>query len=282
MPTNKKGRDLSRLGLVGNAQAGAAWQSLVQSADLPGERLEGARELPIELIEANSEQPRKRFDPQRLEDLAASISEDGVIQPIVVRPDGEQPGRYMIVAGERRWRASQLAGLTTIPAIITEEEDDAAIARKMLRENVEREDLDVEDLGIYLQTLYDAGATQRDLAELTHFSTGKVNGLLQLVKHPELVERIRSGELTQEQAIRTIANARKGLSGIPRITQKPRDPVLRAYQPLSAFVSWVGTFRAERVPTHQRPALREHIRDTIERLNEMYDALDDEPEDDEQ
>ena len=276
MPTNKKGRDLSRLGLVGNAQAGAAWQNLVHAAELPGERLEGARELPIELIEANSEQPRKRFDPARLENLAASISEDGVIQPIVVRPDAEQPGRYVIVAGERRWRASKLAGLATIPAIITEDEDDAAIARKMLRENVEREDLDVEDLGLYLQTLNETGVTQRELVELTHFSIGKVNGLLQLVKHPELVERIRSGEITQEQAIRTIANARKGLSGIPRISQKPRDPVLRAYQPLSEFVRWVGTFRPERVPAHQRPALREHIRDTIERLNAMFDALDDE------
>jgi ParB/RepB/Spo0J family partition protein len=278
MPTNKRGRDMSRLGLVGNAQAGAAWQSLVQTADLPGERLEGARELPIELIGANSEQPRKRFDPQRLEDLAASISEDGVIQPIVVRPDTEQPGRYVIVAGERRWRASKLAGLATIPAIITEEEDDAAIARKMLRENIEREDLDVEDLGLYLQTLNDAGVTQRELVDLTHFSIGKVNGLLQLVKHPDLIEQIRDEKITQEQAIRSIANARKGLSGIPRTKQKPRDPVLRAYQPLSQFVSWVGTFRADRVPAQQRPALREHIRDTIERLNGLYAALDDEDE----
>lgn len=281
MPTNKKGRDLSRLGLVGNAQAGAAWQNLVNTAELPGERLEGARELPIELIEANSEQPRKRFDPQRLEDLAASITEDGVIQPIVVRPDAEVAGRYVIVAGERRWRASKLAGLTTIPAIITDEEDDAAIARKMLRENIEREDLDVEDLGLYLQTLNDAGVTQRELMELTHFSIGKVNGLLQLVKYPDLVEQIRAGKITQEQAIRTISNARKGISGVPRITQKQRDPVLRAYQPLSQFVSWVGTFQARRVPTHQRPALREHLRDTIERLNTLYDALDDAPEDDE-
>ncbi len=281
MPTNKKGRDLSRLGLVGNAQAGAAWQSLVQAADLPGERLEGARELPIDLIEANSEQPRKRFNDARLKDLADSIREDGVIQPIVVRPDADQPGRFVIVAGERRWRASKLAGLATIPAVITDDEDDAAVARKMLRENIEREDLDVEDLGLYLQTLNDAGVSQRELGELTHFSIGKVNGLLQLVKHPELVEQIRAEEITQEQALRMIANAKKGISGIPRPRQKARDPVLRAYQPLSEFVSWVGTFRAERVPTHQRPALREHIRDTIERLNLMYEALDGEPDGDE-
>jgi ParB/RepB/Spo0J family partition protein len=202
MPSSKKGRDLSRLGLVGSEQAGAAWQSLVAHAELPGERLEGARELPIDLIAPFAGQPRKRFDEKRLKGLAESIGEDGVIQPIGVRAHPDEAGRYMIVAGERRWRAARLAGLTSIPAVITEDADEATTARKMLRENVEREDLDIEDLGLYLQTLVEQErATQRDLVALTHFSLGKVNALLKLVKYPYLLELIRNGQITQEQAI---------------------------------------------------------------------------------
>ena len=154
-------------------------------------------------------QPRKRFDAERLQSLADSIREDGVIQPIVVRPTPERDGHYIIVAGERRWRAAQLARLTDIPAVITEETDDAATARMMLRENIEREDLDIEDLGLYLHTLAEAGATQRELAALTHYSLGKVNGLLQLVKQPDLLEQIRKGRLTQEQALELISGGRR-------------------------------------------------------------------------
>ena len=272
MPTNhKKGRDFSRLNMVG-AEAGTGWKSLVTSAALPGERLDGARLLPVDRIAPAPAQPRKHFDVERLESLAASIREDGVIQPVVVRP-GEHAGTYVLVAGERRWRAAQVAGLTEIPAVISEESDDTALARMMLRENIEREDLDIEDLGLYLQTLAAAGATQRDLAALTHFSLGKVNGLLQLVKHPDLLEQIRNGRLTQEQALELISGGRRPAPRAAAAPAPPADPVLSRYRPLARLHTWAGVFKARTVPPDQRPMLRAYLEETIARLETLRDEL---------
>jgi ParB family chromosome partitioning protein len=96
------------------------------------------KELPVDLVQRGKYQPRRDMDPQALEELAGSIRAQGVMQPIVVRPIGE--GRYEIIAGERRWRASQLAGLDSIPAVIREVPDEAAIAMALI-ENIQREDL---------------------------------------------------------------------------------------------------------------------------------------------
>lgn len=91
------------------------------------------KELPVDLIQRGKYQPRRDMDPQALEELAESIRAQGVMQPIVVRPIGE--GRYEIIAGERRWRATQLAGLDSIPAVIREVPDEAAIAMALI-ENI--------------------------------------------------------------------------------------------------------------------------------------------------
>jgi ParB/RepB/Spo0J family partition protein len=272
---NKKGRDLSRLNMVGT-EAGAGWQSLVRAADQPGERLEGARILPIARIAPAPGQPRKHFDAARLQSLADSIREDGVIQPVVVRPQPAQPDHYLLVAGERRWRAARLAGLESIPAVITAEPDEAVTARMMLRENLEREDLDIEDLGQYLQTLVAAGATQRELAALTHYSLGKVNGLLQLVKHPDLLEQIRNGRLTQEQALELISGGRHAATPRgPAVAPTVADPVLSQYRPLARLNTWAGVFKARAVPADQRPMLRAYLEETITRLSALRDELAD-------
>jgi ParB family chromosome partitioning protein len=273
---NRKGRDLSRLNMV-SAEAGAGWKSLVSGATLPGERLEGARLLPVDRIAPAPGQPRKRFDAERLQSLADSILEDGVIQPIVVRPAPGRDGHYVIVAGERRWRAAQLARLADIPAVITEESDDAATARMMLRENTEREDLDIEDLGQYLRTLAAAGATQRELAALTHYSLGKVNGLLQLVQRPDLLEQIRQGRLTQESALELISGGRRATPRAVAPAPASADATLGRYRPLARLNTWAGAVKADRIPREERPALRAYLDETIGRLSALRDELGDAP-----
>jgi ParB/RepB/Spo0J family partition protein len=273
---NRKGRDLSRLNMV-SAEAGAGWKSLVSGATLPGERLDGARLLPVDRITPAPGQPRKRFDAGRLQSLADSIQEDGVIQPIVVRAAPGREGHYIIVAGERRWRAAQLARLTDIPAVITEETDDAATARMMLRENTEREDLDIEDLGQYLRTLAEAGATQRELAALTHYSLGKVNGLLQLVQRPDLLEQIREGRLTQESALELISGGRRAAPRAAAPAPAPADATLGRYRPLARLNTWAGAVKADRIPREERPALRAYLDETIGRLSALRDELGDAP-----
>src|SRR5690349_6772128 len=93
----------------------------------PGQATDGGREIPIELIHANPDQPRRHFAEAELAELAASIRDKGVLQPILVRPSPRRPGEYEIVAGERRWRAGQSAGLAAIPALIRTLDDDRAL-----------------------------------------------------------------------------------------------------------------------------------------------------------
>src|SRR4030095_13983684 len=101
------------------------------------EPADGVRELPLELVNRNPDQPRQAFPPAEIEELANSIRDKGVLQPILVRPSAKNPGEYEIVAGERRWRASQIAGLLTIPALIRTMDDNRALEIAIV-ENVRR------------------------------------------------------------------------------------------------------------------------------------------------
>src|SRR5215212_319461 len=127
-----------------------------------GEELEGARLLPLDVIDANPQQARQVFDERALAELADSIREHGVLEPILVRPLGE---RYQVVAGERRTRAARQAGLREIPALVREMSDEAAAYATAI-ENLQREDMDLEDTArwlAYLQQL--TGLSQRELAK---------------------------------------------------------------------------------------------------------------------
>src|SRR5690606_10711738 len=133
------------------------------------------RELPIELVQRGQYQPRRDVDPAALEELADSIRAQGIMQPIVVRPIGE--GRYEIIAGERRWRASQLAGKDRIPAIIREVPDEAAIAMALI-ENIQREDLNPIEEAVALKRLQDEfGLTQQEVAEAVGKSRTTITNL---------------------------------------------------------------------------------------------------------
>ena len=140
------------------------------------------RELPVEFIERGRYQPRRDMSPEALEELASSIRKQGVMQPIVVRPVGE-PGedRFEIIAGERRWRATQLAGLDKIPAVIREVPDEAAIAMALI-ENIQREDLNAVEEAIALARLKDEfELTQQEVADAVGKSRVTVTNLLRLL-----------------------------------------------------------------------------------------------------
>src|SRR5690625_3243919 len=135
--------------------------------DDPGDDLAestGANEFPIDLIDPNADQPRGNFRQGELEELAESLRRHGVIQPLILRSPPENSQRYQIIAGERRWRAAQIAGLHAVPAILRELEDQQVIELAII-ENVQRVDLDpVEEARGYTQLVENFGYTQEQLA----------------------------------------------------------------------------------------------------------------------
>ena len=163
------------------------------------EDAESAHMLSISDIEPNRDQPRKQFDDASLKELADSIAEHGVIQPLLVRPIGG--GIYQIVAGERRWRASRLAGLTEVPAVVRELSDSETMEIALV-ENLQREDLDpIEEAEGIAQLIETYSLTQEAAAQKLGKSRPAVANALRLLHLPQPVrEMIRQGKLTQGHA----------------------------------------------------------------------------------
>jgi ParB family chromosome partitioning protein len=137
------------------------------------------RQVPIDLIQRGRFQPRRDMDPAALQELADSIRQQGVMQPVVVRPIAE--GRYELIAGERRWRATQMAELDSIPAIIRDVPDEAAIAMALI-ENIQRENLNPIEEAFALQRLQEEfGLTQAQVAEAVGKSRTTITNLLRLI-----------------------------------------------------------------------------------------------------
>ena len=160
---------------------------------------ESAHMLPISDIEPNRDQPRKQFDDAALKELADSIAQHGVIQPLLVRPMGG--GTYQIVAGERRWRASRLAGLTEVPAVVKELSDSETMEIALV-ENLQREDLDpVEEAEGIAQLIETYSLTQEEAAKKLGKSRPAVANALRLLNLPEKVRgMLRNGRITQGHA----------------------------------------------------------------------------------
>ncbi len=150
--------------------------------------------LPVDLIQRGQYQPRIDMHPESLEDLADSIKAQGVVQPIVVRSIGE--GRYEIIAGERRWRASQMAGLQEIPAVIREVNDQAAMAMALI-ENIQREDLNpLEEARALQRLIQEFELTHQQTAEAVGRSRAAVSNLLRLLElHDDVKLLIERGDL---------------------------------------------------------------------------------------
>ena len=152
-------------------------------------------ELPISMVDPKSDQPRKSFDKESLEELAKSIEENGLLQPILVREYGN--GRYQIIAGERRFRASKIAGLSEIPAIILDR-DDRKVAEISLIENIQRENLNpIEEAMAFKALANEYGLTQEELSERVGKSRSAIANATRLLDLPEAVlAMVASGELS--------------------------------------------------------------------------------------
>ena len=179
----------------------------------------GLKKLPLHKIEPNPDQPRRDFDPEELEELAESIRTHGVIQPLTVR---EMPnGYYQIIAGERRWRASRLAGLEEIPAVIIEADDKKAMELALI-ENLQRSDLNpVEEANGYDSLIREYGLTQEEAAARVGKSRPAVANALRLLSLCEgVLDKVRSGELTagHARAILQLKSEKKQLEAAQKIS----------------------------------------------------------------
>jgi ParB family chromosome partitioning protein len=168
---------------------GRGLAALIGEIDRPqpatAQRIGADGRVPIEFVSPNPRNPRRAFGEADLADLAQSIREHGIVQPVVVRPGGG--GRYEIIAGERRWRAAQLAGLVEIPVIIREVDDRVALELAII-ENVQRADLNpVEEAQGYQQLIDEHNYTQADLGQVIGKSRSHVANTLRLLKLPDSI-----------------------------------------------------------------------------------------------
>ena len=154
------------------------------------------REIPVEMIRPNPEQPRKHFDDESIEALARSLADAGVVQPLIVRPLAD--GRWELIAGERRWRAARHAGIATVPALIRDD-DEAQRLQTALIENVAREDLSpVEEARACAALVEDLGLSKEELGRRLGRSRVAISNLIRLLDLPdEALQLLESGELSE-------------------------------------------------------------------------------------
>jgi ParB family transcriptional regulator, chromosome partitioning protein len=171
---------------------------------LPAEELNGLRQVPIELLHPNPNNPRKQFKEEELSDLAQSIGDKGLLQPLVVRQRSD--GEYEIVAGERRWRASQRAGLHHLPVLVRELSDGETLEIALI-ENIQRTDLNpLEEARAYQQLLQQFSYTQQQLADSVRKSRSHIANTLRLLNLPDSVRGfIEDGKLTAGHARTLVA-----------------------------------------------------------------------------
>ena len=206
MSTKKRGLGRGLEALLGSSKAAAA---AVTPEEAAGDAL---RTLAVGLMQPGRYQPRTGMDPARLAELADSIKVQGVIQPIVVREiaGGKDGKRYEIIAGERRWRAAQQAGLAEIPAVVREVDDRAVVAMALI-ENIQREDLNPLEEAVALQRLIDEfSLTHQQAAEAVGRSRAAVSNLLRLLELPEDIRKLleeRQLEMGHARALLTLAPA---------------------------------------------------------------------------
>ena len=239
---------------------GAGSLDVNSTQDRPSAK-DGLQELPVEWIQRGVYQPRRDIEPEALEELAASIRVHGIMQPIVVRSVGID--RYEIIAGERRWRAAQLAELDSIPALIKEVSDEAAIAMALI-ENIQREDLNAIEEAFALQRLQqEFELTQQQVADAVGKSRSAIANLLRLLQLSEPVRlMLERGDLEMGHARcllvlegeRQLLSARevvaKGLS-----VRQTEELVRKAQQPpKKAF---------NQVPDADTDSLQNRLSDTI-------------------
>jgi ParB family chromosome partitioning protein len=219
--------------------------------------------LAIESVERNPDQPRKRFEEARLEELAASIREHGVVEPILVRREGS---RYRIVAGERRWRAAQRAGLREVPAILREASDREAFELALV-ENLQREDLNaIEEAEAFEVLATDHGLTQELIAARVGKDRSTVANALRLLRLPQEVrDAVRGGQLDMGHA-----RALLGIDGADAI----RRLAARAIREQLSVRALEALVRGQGKPagSGKRPEASASMRDLVNRLQRRLGA----------
>jgi ParB family transcriptional regulator, chromosome partitioning protein len=204
-----------------------ARRAVMPAADLPplgGDRLAN---LPLDLLQRGKYQPRVDMRPESLGDLADSIKSKGLVQPILVRPlPGGSPGesqRYEIIAGERRWRAAQMAGIADIPAIIRDVPDEAAVAMSLI-ENIQREDLNpLEEARALARLIEEFGLTHQAAAEAVGRSRAAVSNLLRLMELADEVKQLlerRSIEMGHARALLSLTSRRQQIEVASLVAKK--------------------------------------------------------------
>jgi ParB family chromosome partitioning protein len=231
--------------------------------------------VPADSISPNPRQPREVFDPDTLAELAASIKEVGLLQPVVVRPVGESAaGRYELVVGERRWRACQLAGLDPVPAIIRQTED-SDLLRDALLENLHRSQLNpLEEAAAYRQLLDDFSCTQEELSARIARSRPQISNTLRLLRLPPLVQRrLAAGVISAGHA-----RALLGLTdaaGMERLAQRivAEGLSVRATEELVAVGEIPSPGAGKARTAKARPGSRHQALDELqERLTDRFDT----------
>ena len=216
-----------------------------------------ALQLKISEIEPNRSQPRKSFDQSALEELADSLREVGVIQPLIVRPVAT--GGYQIVTGERRWRAAQMAGLTEVPAVIRELTD-REVDEIALIENLQREDLDaIEEAQGYKHLVEEYGMTQEQVASRVGKSRPAVSNSMRLLELPDgVTQLIKMGELSAGHA--------RALLTLPTDEDKLRLGMMAARKGMSVrdVERLVKTEKQKNEKKAAKPKLRESVYDEVQ------------------
>ncbi len=189
------GRGLDEL--LGIGAQNPAPVSTEQAAQAGGD----LRNLPVDLIQKGRYQPRHEIAQEALQELADSIRAQGVVQPVVVRPLPEQAGKFELIAGERRWRAAQLAGLHEIPAVVRDVPDQAAMAMGLI-ENIQREELNpIEEAAALQRLIEEFGLTHQETADAVGRSRAAVSNLLRLLSlEPKVKQMLEAGQLEMGHA----------------------------------------------------------------------------------
>lgn len=213
-------------------------ETRTSSRNLSIEEIRSIREIPIDKIEVNPFQPRKVLDPEALEDLAKSIRAQGVLQPILVRPVGD---RYQILVGERRWRASRMAELDMIPAVIHDVDDEKAHEWALI-ENLQREDLNpVEEARAYQTLMAEFGLNQEEVAQRVGKDRVSVANSVRLLNlPPEILEDISAGRLTAGHG-----RVLLGLESDP-LRRKLRGMIIRKGMSVRMAEKWVRSQGSEK------------------------------------
>jgi ParB family transcriptional regulator, chromosome partitioning protein len=205
---------------VSRRRLGRGLAALIGEIDLPAEKTvqpAADRHIPIEFIQPNPRNPRRQFSDADLADLSQSIREHGIVQPIVVRPAGA--GRFEIIAGERRWRAAQRAGLIEAPVIVREADDRTSLELAII-ENVQRTDLNaVEEALGYQQLIDQHGYAQAELAQVIGKSRSHVANTLRLLKLPDAVRAMLVDGVLSAGHARTLVTSDNPLALAERIVQ---------------------------------------------------------------